>query len=69
VEAALDQLNAAKEAYRSDPSEGNKAAKQQAAVEVRYQRWLARGGPSYKPTKSTQALHDRHAQGNDGGEG
>lgn len=62
VEAALDQLNAAKDAYRNDPNADNKAAYNRAANELRYQRWLARGGPSQSATKATQAWHDRYEQ-------
>ncbi len=59
VEAALDQLNAAKSAYRNDPTAANKEALNRASNELRYQRWVARGGPSQSPTKATQAWHDR----------
>lgn len=62
VQAALDQLDAAKKAYRDDPSEANKAAYNRASNELRYQRWVARGGPSQSPTKSTQDWHDRYTQ-------
>jgi hypothetical protein len=62
VEAALDQANAAKQAYRDDPSADNKAAYNRASNELRYQRWIARGGPSQSPTKATQVWHDRYNQ-------
>jgi hypothetical protein len=62
VQAALDQLGAAKEAYRNDASVENKEAYNRASNELRYQRWLARGGASQSPTKATQAWHDRYNQ-------
>ncbi len=63
VQAALDQVDAAKKAYRDDPTEENKAAYNRASNDLRYQRWVARGGPSQSPTKATQAWHDRYSQG------
>lgn len=60
VEAALDQVNAAKQAYRDSPTAENKEAYNRASNELRYQRWIARGGPSQSPTKSTQDWHDRY---------
>lgn len=44
VDAALDQYQAALNAYRTDPNPDTKAAKAQAAHELRRQRSLLRGG-------------------------
>jgi len=45
VETAFQALLDAKSAYADDSSDENKAAKRDAAQELRYQRWLARNGP------------------------
>lgn len=45
VAAAVEGALLAKAAYRDDPSDETKAAHRLAARELRYRRWLARGGP------------------------
>lgn len=44
VQEALDRAQEAKAAYRADPS--LKDEHRAAATELRYQRWVARGGPA-----------------------
>lgn len=60
VDAALDQHRAAVQAHAADPTAETREAKAKAALELRYQRWLARGGPALEPTKATQEFHNRH---------
>jgi hypothetical protein len=45
VDAALYDAMAAKETYRETGSLEDKAAHRSAAEELRYARWVARGGP------------------------
>lgn len=46
VQAALDQVGVAKRVYRDNPTAENKGAYHRACEALRYQRWVARGGPS-----------------------
>jgi hypothetical protein len=50
---------AAKDAYRLDPTPAGKARYKEAAGELRYQRWVARGGPTQEPTEATAGYLDR----------
>lgn len=59
VDAALVAADEAKAAYRADPTDDNRALHRAAAEELRYARWVDRGGPDQEPTKSTEALHER----------
>lgn len=61
VDAALDQYRAAVRAHADNPTAESRDAKAKASGELRYQRWLARGGADQTPSKTTQALHDRYA--------
>lgn len=45
VDAALYDATAAKETYRETGSAEDKAAHRTAAEDLRYARWVARGGP------------------------
>lgn len=46
VDAALDQHRAAIQTHAADPTAETAEVKRRAAVELRYQRWVARGGPA-----------------------
>ncbi len=46
VADALNTAQAAKADYRRNPGHDSRAEHRTAAVELRYQRWLARGGPA-----------------------
>lgn len=61
VQAAVEAYVQARDAYRDRPGEDTQAARRAAAAELRYQRWVARGGPGQEPTKATAVLHERHA--------
>ena len=61
VEAAVAAYVQARAAYREAPGHDTQAARRAAAAELRYQRWVARGGPGQEPTKVTRALYDRYA--------
>jgi hypothetical protein len=41
---------------------GKKDVPRELKDDLRYARWVARGGPAEEPQKSTQALHDRYAE-------
>ena len=49
--AAVADAQEAKAAYRNEASAETKAAHRAAAGELRYQRWLARGGPEIEAAR------------------
>jgi hypothetical protein len=54
VDAALDQYRAAVQTHADSPTEETREAKAKAGNELRYQRWLARGGPAIEEAQIAQ---------------
>jgi hypothetical protein len=60
---ALEHAQAAKAAYRDDPHEGTRAGHRAASAELRYARWIARGGPQKEAARIAAANAVRLLQG------